>query len=380
MGEALVAALEVRTRAACWLATEHLPDWDLFIVVAGEAHGAIEGLWHGVDPDHPYHGHPSAAVAGRALVDVHRALDRMLGTLMSIDGNAAVVAFNMGGMGQNHSDVPSMALLSELLYRHAFGRPLLAVPPGWAAAPGEFPVLEEGASWSAASEAWVPPVPAEEEPESGPTAALRSVARRLPTPVKRALKQIRATVAARGAGSERRATRLDLHWQPALRYRPHWPRMRAFALPSFYDGRIRINLRGRERCGIVDPAQYEDTCREFEALVRACRDPRTGEPVVEAVERAWTRDPLALTGTEADLLIVWRGVVAALEHPALGLIGPVPLLRTGGHTGRHGVAYVAAPGVEPGDRGVRSAFDVVPTIAHLLGDRGPAHLSGKNLL
>jgi arylsulfatase A-like enzyme len=44
------------------------------------------------------------------------------------------------------------------------------------------------------------------------------------------------------------------------------------------------------------------------------------------------------------------------------------------------MAYVAAPGLEPGDRGVRSAFDVVPTIVRLLGDQPPAHISGKSLL
>ena len=37
MGEALSGALDVRSRAARWLATERLPDWDLFIAVAGEA-------------------------------------------------------------------------------------------------------------------------------------------------------------------------------------------------------------------------------------------------------------------------------------------------------------------------------------------------------
>ena len=39
-----------------------------------------------------------------------------------------------------------------------------------------------------------------------------------------------------------------------------------------------------------------------------------------------------------------------------------------------------APGLEPGDRGVRSAFDVVPTIVELLGARPPARMSGKSLL
>jgi hypothetical protein len=101
---------------------------------------------------------------------------------------------------------------------------------------------------------------------------------------------------------------------------------------------------------------------------------------VEVIERADTREPLALAGSEADLIVVWRGVVTAIEHPRLGLVGPVPLRRTGGHTGRYGVAYVVAPGLDPGDRGVRSAFDVVPTIVELLGDRPPAYMSGESLL
>ena len=115
-------------------------------------------------------------------------------------------------------------------------------------------------------------------------------------------------------------------------------------------------------------------------MLGECRNPRTGEPAVDSIERADTRDPLALTGSEADLIVVWRGVVTALEHPRLGLVGPVPLRRTGGHTGRYGMACVLAPGLDPGDRGVRSAFDVAPTIVDLLGARPAGPMSGKSLL
>ena len=44
------------------------------------------------------------------------------------------------------------------------------------------------------------------------------------------------------------------------------------------------------------------------------------------------------------------------------------------------MAYVMAPGLDPGDRGVWSAFDVVPTIVELLGARPPAGMTGKSLL
>ncbi len=377
MGEALSRALDVRSRAARWLATERLADWDLFIAVVGEAHGAMEGLWHGVDPDHPHHAHPSAQAAGRALIEVHRALDRMVGELVSVAGDAAIVAFTMGGMGPNHSDVPSMVLLPELLYRHAFGEPLLALPAAWTTAPDGLPILDGEDGWSRASLAWVPEPADPPEPDSTVSGQLRSLARRLPAPVKTALKRIRS--AARAPGNAPKA-RQGLQWQPAWRYRRHWPRMPAFALPSFYDGRIRINLRGRERHGIVDPSQYEETCRGLETMLRECRNPRTGAPMVDFFERASTRDPRDLTSSEADLLVIWRDVATALEHPRLGLVGPVPLRRTGGHTGPHGLAYLAASGLEPGDRGVRSSFDVVPTVAKLLGAEPSAHMSGTSLL
>lgn len=166
---------------------------------------------------------------------------------------------------------------------------------------------------------------------------------------------------------------------PGYHYRHHWPRMPAFALPSFLDGLIRINLRGREKYGFVELSQYEETCRTLETLLRECRDPRTGEPTVATIERASTSNPLALAGSESDLLVVWRDVAAALEHPRLGLIGPVPLRRTGGHTCQ-GIAYVAAPGLEPGERGVRPSCDIVPTIVRLIEAEPTTRLVGEDLL
>ena len=304
----------------------------------------------------------------------------MLGELVAVAGDAAIVAFTMGGMGPNHSDVPSMVLLPELLYRHAFGQPLLDIPPQWTAAPESLPILDGEREL----------VPG----ESGLGAGSRRSRHRNPTPPfpagfarwggacprrsRASLKGVRSGGNGRGNGTP--TARQGLQWQPATRYRLHWPRMPAFALPSFYDGRIRINLRGRERHGMVEPSRYEDTFRGLETMLRECRNPRTGEPVVDSFERASTPDPLALTPSEADLLVIWRGVISALEHPRLGLIGPVPLRRTGGHTGPHGMACLAGPGIEPGDRGLRSSFDVAPTVAKLLDVEPPARMSGTSLL
>jgi hypothetical protein len=375
MGRALSGALETRTRAARWLSGERLPDWDLFIAVTGELHGAIEGLWHGIDAAHPLHKHPSAPEAAGALSAIHRALDRMVGELVRASDPAAVVAFTMGGMGSNHSDVQSMVLLPELLYRHAFGVPLLTVPAASTQSPFDVPYLAEHETWGGVARSWLPAAPA--KPRLLYDAA-RSFVRRRPA-VKAALTGVRVAAAAwRAARARRLVQRVD--WQPAARYAPYWSRMPAFALPSFYDGRIRINLKGRERHGMVELSHYEATCRELESLLRDCRNPLSGAPAVESIERPWTRDPRSLTSSESDLLVVWRGVATAVEHPRLGLVGPVPLRRTGGHTGRHGMAYVAGDGIPAGDRGVRSSFDVVPTIVELLGGAGVPGIDGMSLL
>jgi len=373
MGEVLRRALETRGRAAHWLATERLSDWDLFFAVAGEVHGAIEGLWHGVDANHPLHRHPSAPSAAESLRATHRALDGMIATLVrSVGRDAAIVAFAMGGMGPNHSDVQSMVLLPELLYRHAFDSPLLRVPAPWTAARDHLPIVGEDEPWNVAS---CVPLTVDHGRLSR---ALRSFVQQRPR-LRAGVRALQAALLEWRAAAEPIPTR-SLDWQPASRYATHWPRMPAFALPSFYDGRVRINLKGRERDGIVEASRYENVCRNIETLLRECRNPLTGEPAVESIERASAGDPLRLGSSESDLLVVWRGVATALEHPRLGLIGPVPLRRTGGHTGRYGIAYVRAPGIRVGDHGVRSAFDVAPTIIELLGCESDAAVSGTSLL
>jgi predicted AlkP superfamily phosphohydrolase/phosphomutase len=156
--------------------------------------------------------------------------------------------------------------------------------------------------------------------------------------------------------------------------------MRAFALPSFYDGRIRINLAGRERHGAVQLSQYESICDEIETVVRECRDPATGKGMVDYIERTRDREPLTMGPTESDLVVVWKGMACALDHPRLGRLGPVPFRRPGGHTGPFGMAYVCNNDIKAGDRGVRSSFDLVPTLVELLGEPVPPGLSGASLL
>jgi predicted AlkP superfamily phosphohydrolase/phosphomutase len=368
--QTLVQGANVRVRAARWLLEERCPDWDLGLVVAGELHSAIENLWHGIDPAHPLHELPSAADAESGLRAVYRATDSLVGELVSAFPNAAVVAFAMNGMGPNRSDVASMALLSELLYRHHFFRPLLRVPGSWSDAPRGIPMPDSRVPWSQAVKTWIKQLP---EPFDF---TRRVAAQVLPENIKRLLRPAGPEPLHRADG----IVRLPLDWQPSDLYQPYWRSMRYFALPSFYDGRVRINLEGREREGMVSPADYQSVCDEVESLVRSCRDARTGATVVDHVVRGGGQDPMALGPTESDLVIVWSAAALGFDHPIHGRMGPLPYRRAGGHTGPYGMAYIAGGGIKTGTFGVRSSFDVVPTVVSLLGEHLPPGLSGQTLL
>jgi len=368
MGADLAAAVDVRARAARWLLRERCPDWDLALVAVSEPHSVIEGLWHGVDPTHPLRALPGAAAAEHGIRAVYRAVDRLIGDLADAFPDAAVVVFAMGGMGVNRADLPSMLFLPELLYRHAFGSAFFRQPPEWTLSRDGCPLLPPSTeSWENRIAAQMP-------------APLKSKARRWAsrtlTPRVRAI--LRGALAGRQAASP--TDRISLDWMPATAYQRFWRAMPAFALPSYYDGRVRVNLRGRERHGRTEIADYRRVLADVESLVRACIDPATGESAVDHVEYPAPRDHLDLAPTQADLVVIWKASPVCLKHPTLGGIGPVPYRRTGGHTGPFGFAYAPSDKGSSGDRGIRSSFDVVPTIIELLGLQPHRSISGTSLL
>lgn len=346
MGDRLVESVRLRTKIALWLLTEELSNWDLGIVTIGEAHAAIEGLWHGIDRSHPLHDAPSSEVAGEGVRKIYVEIDGLIGQLDAAFPDAAKVIFSMHGMGSNRSDAASMLLLAEFMYRNAFDGQTYFNREGSAASGlNGCPTLDEEQTW----EDWV-------RTGFGPA----SVTLRPLNPPKSS------------------SPTQSLNWMPATKYQVFWPRMPAFALPSFYDGRLRINLKGRERDGMVTLEDYPKACQALVELLNQCTDTRTGECVVETAEIN-KRDPLTLGPSDADIIVCWHGAPLGFDHPKLGRIGQIPYRRTGGHTGKHGFAFVQAPGLTSGEGGIRSSYDVVPTILQLLVE-SQIDLSGSTLL
>ena len=339
MGRLLAESVRRRGEICRWLFSERFTSWDLAMVTMGEFHSAVEGLWHGVDRGHPLHAAPSAVVAGEGIRAVFRAADSVLGELRAEFPGVDLLVFSPHGMGGNRSDVSTMLLLPELMFRRAFGCPAFEPRADWHGA-DPAAMLAPGADWS------------------------QTVNRQITLPEQFAAPD------ANDLG--------NLAFMPAAHYQPAWHMMDAFALPSLYDGRIRINLRGRERQGRVPLEQYGALCEHLVDTLMKCRDHQTGETVVDHVRRYDGPDPLRLDATDCDLKVRWKSPTVAIDHPDYGRVGPAPWRRPGGHRG-FGAAWLVADGIAPGDYGRRSTFDVVPTIMALLGEQWTGRSSGKPL-
>jgi predicted AlkP superfamily phosphohydrolase/phosphomutase len=373
--DALVRAVKVRAQAAGWLLTERLPDWDLALVVVAETHSASEPLWHGTDPSHPLNRIPSAAAAATGLRDVYIAVDTLIGDLKGACPDATLMVFAMHGMGPNDADVPSMVLLPELLYRATFGRPYMR-PAIWSArTPEGIPLLAIDDVWEKIMLQVVPTQPPVQDKLIN--RILRRIGSKLYPDEDKLISRILRRVPIIGSKLYP-PDESGIYWMPAYRYARFWPQMQAFALPAYYDGRVRINLQGREAKGIVSRGEYKHLCEQTTRLLHDCRNLLTGRKAVAEVHQP-KQDPFDVGETEADLYVIWQEAPAGLSTSEFGTIGPIPYRRTGGHTGSNGFMYVSGSDIAPYNGGVVSSFDVVPTIIELLGERRPAGISGRSL-
>ena len=374
---ALVTALSARAEAGRWLMARR-PDWQVFLTSMSEIHGGGHMFWHGVDPTHPAYGRLTSAAAGAAMDRVCIAADRALGRLLHGLGNANIVVFALHGMVPA-DDVAATVLLPDLLHRRATGRTLLRGlphPDKWRAEGCPPLAPAPGEPW----DAWM-----RSHFSDGPVASARGAVSRGAPWLERAARKAagRTHPSLSDLGHVPPPEQVvddhsiaeyegEIRYQVTSWYRRHWRTSPAFALPSFADGHIRINLVGREAQGVVPLEAYEAEVASVMSCLQACRDVRTGRPAVDDI--IWLRegDPLDPEGPAADLMVIWRDGPDAIEHPDLGVIGPIPSLRTGYHS-PNGFAVLAGADIPAGDLGVRPVEDLTSTIVALAGG-DPSHI------
>ena len=174
------------------------------------------------------------------------------------------------------------------------------------------------------------------------------------------------------------AARLELRGLP-------WERTRAFMIPNDDAGYIRLNLRGRERDGIVEPNDIEPLMERITNGLMSFRN-HDGSP---AIRKIWRSSELGYTGPcrdqLPDLVVQWNErVVMPLMGVRSAQFGEVVSSGWGtGRTGCHtGEAWALVMGGTSKFRSPTKAphiVDIVPTVCAALGV-DYADLTGEPLL
>lgn len=384
--DALVVGAHRRAEISVEL-MHRFPDWELFLAVMSESHSASEIMWQAIAADHPLADFDPDARS--RLERVFQAIDTAIGHIVDrAPDDAAIVVFSLDGMRGSHGDLPSIVLLPELMHRLHFGTPKLrdSDAAAWRRAGCPPLVPPRGTPWRHDLDTRLVDPPRRPWTQRVPGYQ----AARLTRPGRRVLERVKgARLGALGVAippeSSESPSELDARRDSADRilfidnYRPHRAAMRAFALPTFGDAYVRINLAGRDAHGIVPVDEFDAECAAVESMIRACRDVRTGEPVADAIHRLGTGDPLDPDGDRyGDLFVEWSRPTDAIEHPDVGVIGPFAFNRTAAHH-EVGFAWISGEGLAPGDLDARSALDLPPTIVRLLDRHAPLPPAGQPL-
>ena len=200
--------------------------------------------------------------------------------------------------------------------------------------------------------------------------------------------QIRAAVptSVRACIAQMMPDRLALELAARLELRGlRWDRTEAFMIPNDDAGYIRINLRGRERDGVVEPDEMEPLMEKVTNGLLTFRN-NDGSP---AIRKIWRTSELGYTGPchdqLPDLVVQWNErVVMPLMGVRSAQFGEVASSgwgtgRTGCHTGEAWALVVTGASTFRSPTRAPHIVDIVPTVCAALG-LDYAGLSGEPLL
>lgn len=167
-----------------------------------------------------------------------------------------------------------------------------------------------------------------------------------------------------------------------LQHGTDWSKTTAFAIPSLFTSFVRVNLRGREPEGIVEPgSEYDAVLDRLEADLKQLVDPKTETPAMKAVSRTTELFNCGPHASLPDLFVEWQPgprFLDRVEHPRTTLIQQKPTHFPSSQEKLSGFFAASGPAVrQGGDLGEVDVLDLVPTFLTLLGEPIPSRLGGK---
>jgi predicted AlkP superfamily phosphohydrolase/phosphomutase len=326
--ERLLQAVKYKVSTAQWLLQQNV--WDLAVVGLCEAHPAGHYLW---PADLDARGQaPEDKI--QPLLGVYSALDRAVGMLLdALPGDGAALVVSGDGVRANHC---GWYLLPAVLERLGYTCPVKDTLTG----------------------------------RNGSPSLVGRAKSLLPARTRRWIADLLPWWLRDQLGAREQASNIE------------WSKTRAFTLPTDLEGCIRINLKGREPHGIVEPGrQYRELCEEIRARLGALTNPGNGAP---AVRRVWIRNevfPGERQEQLPDLIVTWNDEApfSALASPYFGCIEADNRDPRPGTHSPSGFLLAAGTGVPRGLRGYGRLVDVAPIVMKLLGLALPPHMDGTTL-
>jgi predicted AlkP superfamily phosphohydrolase/phosphomutase len=319
-------------------------DWDLFLVSFSESHWGGHHLWHLMDENHPDHRPEEGKAVGDGILQAYRALDRAVSVLLKACPDSTVIVFSNTGMGPNYG---GNHLLPEILDRLGMGA-------------GNRDEVSAG-DWSKQV------LPAS---RWGPYAV--KTVENLLTP---------SLISAVKRWVPERSWDVWTRWFLGLG--SGWKSRKAFAVPGDFTGSIRVNLKGREPEGRVEPGGvYDALCDSLIADLSALVNPETGKEAVSSVyrvDRVYQGENLC---DLPDLIVKWTGEapIRALTSPKIGTVrGILPDKRSGAHR-TYGFLSLTGKNIKSSAAvGNADLMDIAPTILYLMGEPVPKEMDGRIL-
>jgi predicted AlkP superfamily phosphohydrolase/phosphomutase len=161
-----------------------------------------------------------------------------------------------------------------------------------------------------------------------------------------------------------------------FRSETNWAKTRAFSIPALNTSFLRVNVRGREPQGIVDPgSEYERLLDQIEADLMQLVDVRSGKPAVERVIRTAAAFRCGPPSVLPDLAVEWKSTpyfMDRVRHPKAELIQIRPHYNRSSYHTFSGFVAAAGPSIRAGgDLGEVSPLEFAPAFQFLMGEPAP---------
>jgi len=328
----------IKTSFQLWHELINWETWDFAMILFNATDVVQHAMWKFMSPEHPQYNPEKAKMFGDAILNVYRRIDEGLADIMNkMDDKTVLWIMSDHGFGPFHTFIH----VNTWLMREG----LLSI-------------------------------------RTNPVTQLKSLLFRLgfsPMPVynllmKVGLGRLKREVV-RGKSKKLRLIFLsfdDVNWSKTI----------AYSLGNI--GQIRINVRGREPQGCVEPGEeYERVVSDIMERLSKLRDRKTGELVIEHIYRRSEVYSGEAAEDGPDILFLPR----RLEYFGFGeyefgdhrVIAPVQRGISGTHR-MNGIGLTWGKPIRSGQLNNPRLEDLAPTILHLMGLPIPAHMDGRPLI